>query len=49
MDVRRELSGGLPLVEGARHSLMRIRSRDLAKLEKHVYQRYPNRELGHVL
>ena len=46
MAIRRELSGGLPLVQNARHSLLRIRSRDLAKLEKHVYQRYPNREWG---
>lgn len=46
MVVRRELSGGLPLVEDTRHSLLRIRSADLAKLEKHVYQRYPDREWG---
>jgi hypothetical protein len=46
MAVRRELSGGLPLVEDARHSILRTRSRDLAKLEKHVYQRYPSREWG---
>jgi hypothetical protein len=46
MAVRRELSGGLPLVKDARHSLLRIRSDDLAELEKHVYQRYPRREWG---
>jgi hypothetical protein len=46
MAVRRELSGGLPLVQDTRHSLLRIRSDDLAKLEKHVYQRYPRREWG---
>lgn len=46
MAIRRELSGGLSLVEDARHSVLRIRSRDLARLEKHVYQRYPNREWG---
>jgi len=46
MVIRRELSGGLPLVEDSRHSLLRFRSPDLARLEKHVYQRYPNREWG---
>lgn len=46
MAVRRELSGGLPLIEDARHSLLRIRSSDLSRLEKHVYQRYPRREWG---
>ena len=46
MAVRRELSGGLPLVEDSRHVLLRFRSADLPRLEKHVYQRYPNREWG---
>jgi hypothetical protein len=46
MAIQRELSGGLPLVQDARHSLLRVRSRDLARLEKHVYQRYPNWEWG---
>jgi hypothetical protein len=46
MAVRRELSGGLPLVEDARGSLLRIRSSDFSRLEKHVYQRYPRREWG---
>ncbi|HBB98766.1 MAG TPA: hypothetical protein DC054_25585 [Blastocatellia bacterium] len=46
MAIRRELSGGLSLVEDARHSVLRIRARDLARLEKHIYQRYPNWEWG---
>jgi len=46
MAIRRELSGRLPLVEDARHSLLRIRSHNLAKLAKHIYQRYPNWEWG---
>ncbi len=45
MAVRRELSG-LPLVEDSRHSILRVRSGELAKLEKHLYQRYPAREWG---
>jgi len=45
MAIRRELSG-LPLVEGSRHSILRVRSGGLAALEKHVYQRYPQREWG---
>jgi hypothetical protein len=46
MAIRRELGGGLPLVDDARHAILRTRSGDLAKLEKHVYQRYPTREWG---
>ena len=46
MAVRRELSGGLSLVEDVRHSILRVRSGHLARLEKHVYQRYPRREWG---
>lgn len=45
MAIRRELSG-LPLVEDSRRSILRVRSGDLAKLEKHAYQRYPRREWG---
>jgi hypothetical protein len=45
MAVRRELSG-LPLVEDSRRSILRVRSSGLAALEKHVYQRYPQREWG---
>lgn len=45
MAVRRELSG-LPLVEDSRHSILRVLSGGLAALEKHVYQRYPQREWG---
>ncbi len=45
MAVRRELSG-LLLVEDSRHSILRVRSGGLAALEKHVYQRYPQREWG---
>jgi hypothetical protein len=46
MAIRRELSGGLPLVKDDRYSLLRTRASDLAKLEKHVYQRYPSWEWG---
>lgn len=46
MAIRRELSGGLTLVEDNRYSLVRTRASDLAQLEKHLYQRYPNREWG---
>jgi ThiF family len=45
MAIRRELSG-LPLVEDSRHSILRVRSSGLVTLEKHVYQRYPQREWG---
>ena len=46
MAIRRELSGGLTLVGEGRYSLVRIPARDLLKLEKHVYKRYPKREWG---
>jgi hypothetical protein len=45
MAIRRELSG-LPLVEDSRHSILRVRSDGLAALERHAYQRYPQREWG---
>src|SRR5579883_1674022 len=44
MALRHQLSG-IPLAEG-RHCILRICESDLRRLEKHLFQRYPQREWG---
>ena len=44
MALRHQLSG-VPLAEG-RHCILRICESDLRRLEKHLFQRYPQREWG---
>ena len=47
MVTRRSMSSDRPCVsEDAGRGIVRIRETDLAQLEKHLFQRYPNREWG---